>query len=329
MIKNFLILILGLMLALSASAQGVIDDELDTLESEEATKAQALSSASLDFTPRIPNPSEEFTVQVRDFSININSAQIVWYVNGSELERGIGLTQITTTAGETGERTTIRAVITPVSGEVREATGSITTAGVDLLWNANTFTPPFYKGKALYSPQATITIAAIPQFPNGNTNLVYTWRQNNRILGSESGFGKNSITLTGSILNEPISVSVEVSNQDQTIQATDSIAINPQGIDVILYEESPLYGTVYERALSGGYNLSSPEITVRAVPYNISLGNITYGWTVNNTETNQTGSTITLRNEQGIAGSSRIGVLVENVQKLLQQTSKEIIINFR
>src|SRR3989344_1173365 len=49
---------------------------------------------------------------------------------------------------------------------------------VDLLWQGETYTPPFYKGKSLWSNQSRITFFAMTNGLGNPANLSYKWTKN-------------------------------------------------------------------------------------------------------------------------------------------------------
>ena len=51
----------------------------------------------------------------------------------------------------------------------------VNAQSVDLLWQGETYVPPFYKGKSLWSDQSRITLFAIPQGLGNPANLNYAF----------------------------------------------------------------------------------------------------------------------------------------------------------
>ena len=72
---------------------------------------------------------------------------------------------------------------------------------VDVLWSAYSYTPPFYKGKALAPSRGSVVLVALPQLVTRNgspiepKNIIYTWSRRGVILGKSSGLGKNQVVL--------------------------------------------------------------------------------------------------------------------------------------
>ena len=318
-LKKSFIIILSLLVGFSASAQIVFDDELD----QTTDGGSSTVGTSIVITPTVPSPNQTVSAEVRDFSVDLNSSTITWFVNGSETDKGIGKTNTSFQIGGSGATTTVRAFITPLSGQSKEATTQISVADVDLVWTANTYTPPLYKGKSLYSPQSSIVIAAIPQFPN-NSGLIYTWKNGNTVLGSQSGAGRNTLVLSGSILGGSQNISVKVTSSDKKIKAVSSANISPRDVNVVVYED----GEGIDNAITDSYILTNDSVRLRAVPYYISSPSAQYTWSVNGQATSNTSDLITL-NTEGRQGVAQIDVSVKHIQNFLQSARESLIINFR
>lgn len=283
---------------------------------------------SLSFSPSVPRPGQQVQVEMRDFSINLNSSLIVWTVDGSEIARGTGVTSTTFTAGDIGERHNVQAAITPQSGSFRSVSGAVTIAGVDIIWTANTLTPTLYKGKALFTPESQVTFAAIPNFSGATGPFVYTWKQGNTVLGSQSGAGKNTLTLTGGLFDRELPVSVEVTTKDKSVRAQKTVIVRPVDVDVVIYEQNPLLGTQLERGLAGTFDLPQDEITLQAVPYYISSPAVNYSWFVNNQNVNTPRDSITLRAEGNVGGISQIDVHLKHISNIFQEARESLIVSF-
>jgi len=103
----------------------------------------------------------------------------------------------------------------------------------------------------------------------------------------------------------------------------------------LLYEQSPLRGVKYERALQGNFNLTNEEVVVTAEPYFFSAkdrrdAGIIYSWFLNGRQVSgnpDDESSIVLRRESG-SGSSLISLSVKHPGKLLQEAANAITVNF-
>ncbi|MBI3020292.1 MAG: hypothetical protein HYY60_03145 [Parcubacteria group bacterium] len=292
---------------------------------------------TLTVTPEFPRANEEVTVSARGFSIDLNRAEISWTLNGKLEKRAVGGTTFSFRAGALGKTTTlVVGVKSPSQGSFQDAI-SIRPAEVDVLWEASTYTPPFYKGKALLSSSGDITLVAMPSLvaANGKTldsaALVYAWEQDGKNLLSQSGFGKQSIVISGPPLFQESLVSVEVSSLDKSIRARKLIVLAPVEPKVLFYEKHPLRGILYARALENVFSLLKEEFILRAEPFFFSKNALKerwfdFSWLVNDAGVfTERENELILRHEGKESGSSRVGLTVKDEKKLLQAAAALLV----
>jgi hypothetical protein len=293
---------------------------------------------SLRVLPQIPQPGQYISVEVKSLSLNLDRATISWYTNGIKTQSAIGLKKINTQALSAGSSMVIRVVVT-LDGRSYEQTTTIITGSVDLIWQAKSYTPPFYRGKALFPYQADITVAAFANLIENGVrlnpkDLIYSWKANGDVLKDSSGYGKDSVTIRGGVILRPIEVSVSVSSVSGKTVATAETSLTYTNPQVIFYENNPLYGALYHQALEASINLKSQEIWLKAAPYFMSTSqlhkdaDLSYEWSINNSQTTQRANTIILRNTSKEAGSSAIGTKISNTTKILQGAQGQVTINF-
>lgn len=203
---------------------------------------------------------------------------------------------------------------------------------VDLLWQADTLTPPFYKGGSRWSYQSPITLVAIPHGLGNTNNLNYRWTNNGTVIGAVSGVGKSSYSFIDSIVSRPQNIQVEVISNDESVLAKNSIVISSSAPEVLVYENNPLYGLMLHKALSTSYELISGEVTLEAVPTffgedDYRDGIINYKWNSGGGET-YTGKSATYRAPENSSGSSVISINISNGYRILQTANKNLLINF-
>lgn len=221
---------LFLALAAFASAQtfdpirtGVIDQQISTT-----------------VNPENPSPGQSVTITLSGYGINLSAANISWSVNGARVERGTGITQFTLVAGKNGEAKNVIATISPSNGPTITKTFSISPQDVSILYESDGYIPSFYKGKAPYTKEGTVTLVAIPNLvANGVRlspgSLTYKWIVDETVQGSKSGFGRNTFTYTGSILDMDTLVRVEVSSMSGATKGSATILLSPQNPEVLVY----------------------------------------------------------------------------------------------
>lgn len=293
--------------------------------------------------PTNPRPGEITTVQIKSFSIDLDKTLVVWSVDGKEQSRGIGLKAFSLQAGPAGSSKTVTITMTtPGVGTFSQGV-TIRPAGVSLVWQTDNYTPPFYKGKALHVFGGSFTVIAIPEFITrtgkklGAHDLVYSWSKNGDVDAAASGYGKSSFTTSQtSYLRQGETVSVTVSAPQDNLVAEGDITVVPSVPKTLLYEDSPLYGIIYEQALGSNTVLTNEEVSYVAEPYFFSVAQkddpaLTYAWTLNQGNladfANKPG--VTLRKTAGTSGVASLGLTIQNQAKLLQGANIGLTINYQ
>lgn len=290
--------------------------------------------------PTAPQPNSEVTVRAKSFSLDLNRATLSWSVDGRQLARGTGVTEVTFTLGNIGSASTVFLSATE-AGETYTKQLTIRPAAVDILWQANTYTPPFYKGKALASSRAGTRFVAIPNIMVSGrrippSELIYTWTGGGQTFGNQSGFGRNSITLAAPRLTSNGTVGVTVETIDGSVETMGFISLQSVSPHVVVYENDPVLGMRIERAVSDSFDLVREEVMFTAHPYFISgstrtnSGRNEFAWRVNNRVVEnplEDKSSIVLR-QTGGSGTANVSVSVQNLDELLQRAVTGFSINF-
>lgn len=289
--------------------------------------------------PEFPRSAQNVVVSLKSSSVDLQNSAITWTVNGAQKEKGKGVTSIETQTGKPGSATRINAAITTNQGVTVQKSLTIHPADVDIVWEADSYIPPFYEGKPSFSYQSNLKIVAVPNFYTSTgaridpKTLVYTWKQDSTVLGSQSGYGKDSLTIKGAVVAKPITIGVEVNGSERRGQAElDFEAVAPY---IVFYEENPLYGTMYNKAIKDTHPMKSGEITFTAVPYffsnsGIKNNSVEYTWTINNRERTdlKTAKSITLRTKEDVEGISIVGLRLRNLQDIFQSANKSFNVQF-
>lgn len=289
--------------------------------------------------PSNPGPNQTISITLQAYSTNLDTDTITWTINGKRIQSGTALKSLTTKTGGMGTETRISILINDPSGESVEKIITLAPTQIDLIWEADSYTPPFYKGKALYPHQGFVRITALPIFigTNGNkiapSNLIYKWRKDNFVLGSLSGYGKQTLDTQGAVMSDPIKISVEISTLDGKMKGSQQIILNPQYPELIFYQDSALYGTIYENALGTSHTMNEREVSITAAPYYFNgqdknSYNFKYTWGVNNTKVDGSTATKIFRQVTNDEGRSEISLRIENTDKLLQFVKNSITLNF-
>lgn len=288
--------------------------------------------------PEIPKPGENVTITLEVYSFDINSTLITWRVDGKVIERGIGIKKFTFTTKQAGQSSTVTAVVEPSDRPSITKTFTFAAGEVDLLWQSDVYAPPFYKGKSMFTPEADLLFVAMPRTSSGIVNpkeVVFKWRMNNNNDAENSGFGKNTYRFEGPIIMRPAEVSVETyeAKGGRASAATDLVVENRNAF-ALFYENHPLYGVLFNKALTGSILLTKNEFGLSAYPYYQSIGGKNsgplYSWDIDASgvaiPANQ--NTVTLRKNSGDEGRSSIDLQITNPNKILQSTRTGLYIEF-
>lgn len=292
--------------------------------------------------PSIPKAGERVSIRLTSYLSDLNKANIAWSIDGKIITTQQGATLFEFTAPQSGRTSTITVRIEKDGGGVVSKTFVISPADVDLIYEAQTYAHPFFKGKKRYTSEAVVDFIAIPNFTNSNgtqisaTGLVYTWKINGTVQQASSGYGRNILTLKGSLIERPAQVTVEVSAPNSSLKATQSISITSTRPEAVLYENNPLLGIVYEKAIQGTFFLERPQVDFEAVPYFFSAEYkdelaLQYQWSINGTRiqskpTNE--NYLLLRNDKNEEGKALINLSLMHATNIMQNATASIELDF-
>lgn len=297
---------------------------------------------SIEQIPKIPEPNEFVSIRMESFMTDLNKATITWTQDGVVLVSGRGATtnQVQAPAGGKTSKLTIRII--KENGGVFSKTITLSPADVDLIYEAQTYAHPFFKGKRLYTSESVVNVIALPHFVvNGNkipeSNLVYKWKTNGTVQQSVSGYGKNTFQIKGSLIERPLNVEVEVSAINSSLIASQSINLKSTQPELLIYENNPLLGVIYEQAILGAFFLDRPQVDFEAVPYFFSAQAkddfaLDYRWMINGVHVASKApreNYLLLQNTKNEDGRAIISAVVKQTQNLLQTTQASLELNFK
>jgi hypothetical protein len=319
--KRFLILSTFIFLSIFCLSQKINAQAPNTSPVEEVIIAEIV--------PEAPKSFEDVNISIESYSYDLSRSKISWYVNGVLRDSGISKKTFNFTTGDIGSVSNIIYRIQTPEGVVFQKTLSISPGNVDLLWESTGYTPPFYKGKSLYSFEGQIRFIAIPNLINKNGvkykpgELVYTWKRGMGTDTDASGYGKNIFYWNGGIVSDDEEITVEVSDLQNTTRAEASIIINPKEAELLAYEDNPALGILFNKAVQNNFDLIGNEISFTAIPFyfNSPDSDGIYSWFVNGNQTIETGRDITFRNTTGEEGYSNISFDLSNQKRILQSAS--------
>lgn len=288
-------------------------------------------------SPANPGPNTRVYMSVRNVSQNLDTLQITWSLDGRVAKQGTGVKDFEFTTGALGSVSSVTVSAGGISKNVQ-----VRPTEVDLVWETDGYVPPFYKGKALRVFQGNLRLVAIPHFVNSQgvslnpNSLIYSWRNSGVLNAEASGYGKNSLAFSGSVISRPLTIEVTVSTPDNSYRGSKQITIEETAPMILLYEDHPLYGVMYNNAINNKeFSLRNTELKVTAAPYFFSAQNkdaekLTYSWSVNgsNTQSSLFKESVVLRREGTASGLSNISLQLDNKNEFLQFATAAFRVKF-
>lgn len=239
---------------------------------------------SVKVSPVLPEAGERVYVSLESFSVNLSDSNISWFSKKQIIKQGEGVTSINFIVPQESVDLVIQ-IITP---EAQEIVKNITISGNsnDLLWEApDTYTPPFYKGKALPGPESLVKFVSLPSSLN-NFNLTknadFVWSRNGSIIGPSSGKGRDSYSILMDSTKDVEKISVTTNYLNQ--RSNNEVSFKPFNMSVSVYPLSSGGEPFIARSLRNG-DVVNKEVSFFAAPYGahpkyLSSRGLTYSWKI-------------------------------------------------
>ena len=229
------------------------------------------SSPYIEVSPKNPAPGDTVHLTVHSGAINLPESTLTWLVNGKQIASGLGSVTTDIVAPSFG---TASSVVVTIESEGTSATAATTIAParLSLLFEADSYIPPFFEGRALPSAGTRVRLQAIPYFQQSDGALVptsqitFTWKRNGQTILSASGRGRNTALFPSPELFGVDSISVDASSDDSTFTGSASVTLPSIEPILLLYEDHPLFGVMYHHALSPQSFIAENEMTFMALP---------------------------------------------------------------
>ena len=249
---------------------------------------------SIGTSPSYPGPGDSVHLTAESSAIDLSSASLVWYANGKVIAQGSGVVSADVTAGALGTETDVEVDALAADGTSASAQATLIPTQIDLLVDSDSYTPPFYRGRALPSAGTDLMLQAVPYFkrPDGSmvasSDITYTWKRDNEVMASVSGRGRSSVVIDSPPLFGTDTISVVARSSDGTLAGNASVSIPSVEPALALYEDHPLFGILYGQALGASTFIPESEMTFAAVPYfaqaqSANDAGMDFAWRVNDT----------------------------------------------
>lgn len=282
------ITILGLLFSLAARAQ------IDLNSAERGTS----DSVELIASPASPSPGETVIIEALAPSFDKNTAYFEWLVNGVPQEKvsGQGENTLTLTAGDAGSSILVEVGVSRNGSPLISASIKVIVVDLALTWFAETYIPKWYKGRALPTPNSTVSVVALPfVIIDGKRiageDLIYRWSADDE-RNVVSGVGKHTLRIrTSKLTNASHNITVVVEDTEKRIRKEGFLVLPLTTPRIGFYHLSPLGGVEPRRALFSPLAVGRTIIDIIAEPFFfpvISRNDLSYRWNVSDVALSET-----------------------------------------
>jgi hypothetical protein len=264
---------------------------------------------SLSITPQYPAPFSEAVLTPISNQVDISNAIMTVLVGGKQIYQGAAQS-LAIPLGAAGTVTTVKVTMTS-NGSSFSQTFSLRPQDIALIAEPVSTAPVLYAGKPLVPLEGSVRMVAIANFkdskgkPVDAAKLSYSWTVDDTRIADGSGIGKDTLLVASPRQYRSRDVSVSVQSQDGSVSSGASFTLSPQEPIVRLYENDPLLGILYDRAIADSFSIQNVEKSLFAAPYSFPSGPMTLSWFLNGARA-QTGNAITLRPTGAGAGAASL-----------------------
>jgi hypothetical protein len=272
-------------------------------------------------------------------SIDLDTAIITWSIDGKILEKKFSSKTISFTVGSVGTTMNVSVDAEDGRGSKASASNQIRVSDVTVLWEGRTYTPPFFKGRALQSPGSEIVLSTISKVVDKNgkfyniEELSYIWTTNHSSVPELSGKGKHSVLLRNQQPFQDLHVNVQVKDPLGEVRVVKNIVIPSTSPILLLYEDDSSIGMRYDRAVESEFSIYNREATLVAEPYYMSASTRTdellkYAWSIDGTTNTTPGSLSFSPGENAGVGTTYLSLIIESTKHWLQNGRSDVKIHF-
>ena len=272
---------------------------------------------SISVTPQYPAPYSDVRITPMSGALDLTGATIIASVSGKEIYRG-NARFFTVTLGRAGSPTTIK--VTATSGGLNYiGTVTVMPQDVALVVEPISYAPPLYAGKPLIPLEGKVRMVAVASLrtPSGAAidpiKNSYLWTIDGVRMATLSGVGKMTALVDAPLQYRTRSVDVVVTSADLSLVGGATVTLSGYEPSIRIYENDPLLGIRFDRAVAGSYTLTGAEASLYAVPFSfpISNDNPLIEWFLNGALA-QTGNSITFRPTGSGQGSASLSLVASS-----------------
>jgi len=272
---------------------------------------------SISVNPQYPAPYSQATVSLISASLDLTNAVMTVSVGGKETYRGAVRT-FPVALGTAGSVTNVRVTISS-GGANYNQTISIQPQDVVLIAEPISSAPILYPGKSLVPLDGDVRVVAVANLKDINgkashsTTYSYAWTVDGVQIANSSGIGKEAIIVASPLQYRARDVSVAVTNSSGVLFGGASLSLTALEPSVRIYQNDPLLGIRFDRALSDAYTIAGAETTLYAAPFSIPTtgGAPLIQWFLNGSVA-QNGASITLRPSGSGQGNASLSLVASS-----------------
>jgi len=242
------------------------------------------NAAKLYIDPQFPKPGQNFTATV-DFSDEDYDGDITWFIDDKAI--GDKSKSIQIHAKKLGKETKIKALISSEAKAPQVLSKTIRPVLLDVLYEADTFSPLFFKLAPLNSAGSSIKLHSIVQIPGKDSSkLLYVWKLNDKKLANASGIAKKDAYIKLSPFARLANLSLEIRNpKDNRLLAKRYIPIYIAKNSLDFYVKGLDSTWIFAHSLKDALYLNNKE-ELLALPFNFSMKSLfdpvlRWTWSVN------------------------------------------------
>ena len=272
---------------------------------------------TLSVSPQYPAPYGQATVSLISASLDLTNAVLTVSVGGKETYRG-AVRAFGVALGATGSVTNVRVTISS-GGANYSQTISIQPQDVVLIAEPISSAPILYPGKPLVPLNGDVRVVAMANLKDANgrmsspTTYSYAWTVDGVQIANSSGIGKEAIIVASPLQYRARDVSVAVTNSSGVLIGGASLSLTALEPSVRIYQNDPLFGIRFDRALSDSYTIAGAETTLYAAPFSVPTtgGAPLIQWFLNGSAA-QDGASITLRPSGSGQGNASLSLVASS-----------------
>lgn len=254
---------------------------------------------SVSVSPQYPASYSQATLSFLSASIDLANAVLTVSVGGKQIYQG-SVRPVAIPLGRAGSVAAISVTVTSAGVPYKQSL-SVQPQDVSIIAEPISSAPVLYPGKPLIPIDGNTRVVAVASMKDAGgktidpTTLSYTWTVDGTQIANSSGIGKQAVIVASPLQYRSRTVSVVVRSQVGNLTGGGSLSLAPVEPSLRVYENDPLLGIRFDRALET-YAIQDSEASLYAAPFSLpmSSGAPSIQWFLNGAAA-QTGNLITLR----------------------------------